>query len=217
MLLASNLFSYNISSIKNISNGRLVFDYDLYSGTILRHENRLIVTNKHKVEEFEILDGGQLNRLSFIPIRNSVANSSIIHEGRLYVSSQNDLLLSDSIIQSMIINVIDINESPMKKMGTFVAESSTLPGDRFSIYGNHVLVTDYANRGVHVFNKHTFQHEGYINNIVSIDFRIFDSILVQSFFNRITRQYTFRFYEINDLLSGDFKEISSLVLPSTVN
>ena len=59
-----------IENITNISNGILIEDLNVMSGSILRHENRLIVQGYYKIEEYQILADGTLEQTSTLETRH---------------------------------------------------------------------------------------------------------------------------------------------------
>ena len=65
MCISVSLYTTGIISIDSITNERTVINYNEHSGAVYSYENRLIVSGRYGIEEYEILPHGGLDRISF--------------------------------------------------------------------------------------------------------------------------------------------------------
>ena len=83
LFITNVYYSTNIDKLTISEKGNLLLDYDAYNGKIHRFENRLIVQNLHKIEEFEIQPDGTLERIGFFENRNR-NHTGFVDSNRFY-------------------------------------------------------------------------------------------------------------------------------------
>jgi len=216
--LISSIFSIQIEKITDISNGEILFEYDLYRGFLTGIENRLFAQNGFKLEEFLISDDGNLNRISMFENKNSQTAVPLIHEDRLYIL-RNERFLNTGKVR-YVFRVFDISNQPMTEIPNinFSWDSHSIP----NIYGfdDYILFTyvyDFIWEHGHqipVFEtlkicKETWVVLEHLDSFANTHTRNFNSV-----FSFITdydhTNLNLTFYELVDF---QFEHISDLLIP----
>ena len=169
ILIQITILSAQIEEI-SFSSGRAVFEYGEYKRGVYRYDDRLIVQSSAKIEEFDILQNGQLERIFFF--ENGENYFGVVDGNKFY---------SFGFWQSSQywhITVFDLSVKPMRFLSKFSTDIDRLISSvLFS--ENHIIITDYDKVRATLFNKETFNIEGYINGFYG--YRIFksDNIIAQ--------------------------------------
>jgi len=196
-----------ISQITSISNENLYQEFDSYSRSVLRYEDRLIVQCAFKIEDYNILPNGELERKGFIETKWSFRG--YIDNGRFYlVRWMLDINLHP---HGYKVEVFDLTTSPMQKINEFEFRFSQY--NRTS-YGRLYFTEDYVllfddqwNRYV-LFNRATYTFERFLSLPFGTDriLHIKDDIVVMQ-----SRLYL-KFYRIIDKNTFEMELISELLL-----
>lgn len=196
----------SISEINNITYQKQVADFDNYDGSVNRYNDRLYVENVYKIEEYQILDNGALQKISFHlkGERSSVNHHAICDKERLYYLERAyvDQGWDDEIRLSMV----DISVSPMQYVNSINTEMYRC--DNMLVYGDEIWLSDAYFHVTRKYNKYTLESTGTINNLYGT-YTIADTILVdvQNTYNSaILRLYNLNEMESNNL-PRSYKEV----------
>ncbi|MCB5250748.1 MAG: hypothetical protein LHW49_06280, partial [Candidatus Cloacimonetes bacterium] len=127
-----------IGEISNISFERQIADFDYYNGSLHRYQDRLFAENYNKIEEYQVLANGDLERISFHLIsRNSEPSAFIDQENLYYLETITEDLSYGS---KVFLSKINISTSPMQY-------ERTVPTDIYScnnavVYGDDIWLSD---------------------------------------------------------------------------
>ena len=190
----------SIDNIYNITNGRMVLDYDEYKGSVFKYENRLYIDNIYKIEEFEILSNGHLERLSYQETKYSY--ESYLDNDRIYSVSRIDTNKS-------IMTVFDISQPFFKRIVSFEVN---IHFSGLMISEKHLLVSDFNGARTILINKETFEIEDYITDFYGWGMVISESVMIAPFSDGVS---TFlRFYQV-DIENNYERELKSeMILPN---
>jgi len=193
-----------IGEISNISFERQIADFDYYNGSLHRYQDRLFAENYNKIEEYQVLANGDLERISFHLIsRNSEPSAFIDQENLYYLETITEDLSYGS---KVFLSKINISTSPMQY-------ERTVPTDIYScnnavVYGDDIWLSDRDYQITRKFNKYTLESTGVINGLHDT-YTIADSVIIS-----VMSCYPagkLRFYNINEIegntLPAYFKEI----------
>ena len=160
MIVISCLFGTTISSIENIRNETPLIDYDYTSNALYRFENKMIVSTRHKIEEYEILPQGYLHRHSIY--EKKISRGGYI-DGNLYYDF--DPISTQGVVRIIVFN---LDHTPMEVIATFDLYMNN--GSRIDVLftDHHIIVTDSQNSRVVLINKTTFEIDGYIEGFLDI-------------------------------------------------
>ncbi|HPY96545.1 MAG TPA: hypothetical protein PL063_04985, partial [Candidatus Cloacimonadota bacterium] len=143
----------SISEINNITYQKQVADFDNYDGSVNRYNDRLYVENVYKIEEYQILDNGALQKISFHlkGERSSVNHHAICDKERLYYLERAyvDQGWDDEIRLSMV----DISVSPMQYVNSINTEMYRC--DNMLVYGDEIWLSDAYFHVTRKYNKYT--------------------------------------------------------------
>ncbi|HOD54198.1 MAG TPA: T9SS type A sorting domain-containing protein [Candidatus Cloacimonadota bacterium] len=182
--------SAEITQISNIRLDRHIVDYDSYNGAVNMHNNHLYVENKGKIEEYNIMSDGNLERISFLEKGQLTGVTSFIEGDSLYYFERDD--------NSYLMSVIDISVSPMRFVGTIDTEINRWYSMTKAIYKHYILLSDNEHEKIRKLNRFTLDYEGEHQNIYGI-FTVVDSVLILygSINNGNNEIYSLRFFNLN--------------------
>ena len=109
-ILLIKLHTTTISSIDNIIFNRKSLDYDYYDSTLHIYENKLIVNRQYSVQEYLILENGDLSLLHTIQSKSTSIENSFISDGLLYRYVNLAVTIA---YQPLFIEIIDLTTTPM--------------------------------------------------------------------------------------------------------
>ena len=199
-VLTSNI-CLAISEITVISNGVMFAEYDIYSGAVLRYENRIIARSLYKITEYNILDDGLLYESYFHETKNSGGGYNFIDGDKYYFVKKISYIYNSSYH----VTVFDLTQSPMKMITTF--DTNVTSSYETSIYftESHFMITDFLNKRVVCINKNTYIIDGFIdgteNHLYAGKSVVKDNYLIQGVtYDSEQGSITFlRFYNMVDL------------------
>ena len=154
----------NIYEITNIHNEKLLFNHDIYNGSILIYDNRLIVSNNYKIEELEINPDGSLELISFHNIKEN--GVGYIDENKYYFHSLN------RVQGFRYLKIFDLSIKPMSYINTLELDINLYAVPSIMFNDTHIMVTDATMNNTTLINKETLSTDGYINEITGtfVDF-----------------------------------------------
>ena len=208
IFLINIINSTPIQEITDIRNETIVSERDVYNGAIFRYNNRLITLSTARVQEFNILLNGELERVSYIERKNDYYTYARLNEDRLYY-------YSDTFHTGTFhLEVMDISVPPIKKIASINTNIKyAIPSMLFT--DEHIILTDWDNQRATMINKQTFEIEGYIKDLYGGHITQNDSILIipKRGYGNDEFGYSLWFYNIVDLYKNELEEISSIFLP----
>ena len=138
--MINTMFSIQIEEIMDISNGQMVFEYDRYSGAISGFEDRLFMANLYSIEEFEILDSGELNRISYFETSLGFSPRLYIYQNKLfYVNYRKNIT---DWYPNYFCRVFDVTQRPMVEIIEFeLPEVITGFVPSFNFHGSHLYIS----------------------------------------------------------------------------
>ena len=194
-----------MDKIVSISNGRMLHEYNRFSGAIHRFEDKLYVHTSHALNEFLINQDGSLAKISFYETKSS--RYSYIDENRLYV------LVPDSkeMVQNII--VFDISTTPMSYIIVIKLSIRTDASPSVLFNETHIMVTELHDRMI-MIDKQTFEIDYYVNGLFVQCMTKSGSLLISPYRYLVEDAVdTFvTFYEIKNENSLEKELLSSLVL-----
>jgi hypothetical protein len=149
-----------ISQINSFANETLYKDFDEHNRTVLSYGDRLIVQNRNKIEEYAMLEGGQLSKLSFVERQN---NSCAFIDGDRYYNVRNSDYTQNA---KFVIDVYDLSVSPMSYITGFNTIISPFTVLRVLFSERHVMVTGHNSEVPEfmpmLYEKNNYQLDGYL-------------------------------------------------------
>ncbi|MDD3501153.1 MAG: hypothetical protein RBS16_10115, partial [Candidatus Cloacimonadales bacterium] len=161
--------SAEITQISNIRLDRHITDYDTYNGAVNMHNNQLYVENGGKIEEYNILPNGNLERISFLEKGEITLVTSFIEGDSLYYFEWDD--------DTYLMSVIDISVSPMRFVGTIDTGIDKWSSMYQAVYKQYILLSDTEHERIRKLNRFTLEYEGEYPNIYGV-FTVVDSVLI---------------------------------------
>jgi len=154
-----------ITEITSISNPQQIFDYDTYNGYVLNYENRLIVQNHYKVEDYTIESNGQLERIGLFEKKEPFSAPPQIDGDKYYVLDKRP---HEPFIDG--IYVFDLSQTPMVLQTYIELEyleidshiDSTNVGC-FFFSQSHIFIPDPDRSRAWKVSKETFEVDGFID------------------------------------------------------
>ena len=204
-LIMMTLSSYpiTIEKITSIDNPTQVIDYNVYVGSILQYENRLIVRNRFSYDDLEILFDGQLKRLGLIET-HSQSGSSIMDEKKYYhITGHKNIPFRREV------NIFDLSSSSMKYLTSFDISPFTSHSSVF-FTEEHIVYLDYGYQRAVLINKNTLNEDIYIDGLFGyLVVKIGSNIVIYKVIDEI---HTLHFYEILDEKNLYLIELSTLTI-----
>jgi len=151
------LLPAQIWSIDAYTNEQQYMDFDSYGRTIARYEDRLIVQNTYKIEEYQMLANGELERISFQETKQNLR--AYLDGSRFYSLSRRDNNFGEPVYH---IEVFDVATSPITRLTAF--EVTERPGyhnfGRIYFTDFHILVHDGRFEQYFLIDKQTYEPAG---------------------------------------------------------
>ncbi|MCL2063150.1 MAG: hypothetical protein FWG98_02095 [Candidatus Cloacimonetes bacterium] len=157
VLFITLLNAQNVGKIESLTNDELRFNYDVFIGSISSYENKLIVGNGTKTEEFIMLPNGELERTSFF---DHSVYAGVIHGDRYY--------LPKSTTNERGVDVFDLTKTPMQLI-TFIdfrpiqVQGADVNTMFFS--ESYLMFYTWAGFKIDLFCIETYTYEGFIQNV----------------------------------------------------
>ena len=160
LLFVVTLNAITIGKIESIDNPETKFLYDQYRNSVQSYENRLIVSNTIKTEEYYMLPNGELELISFFDYSN---DASMIYGDRFYIPKD-----SPNPNRSTGFYVFDLTQTPMELI-TYVEMYpyfyDNISRDNLFFSDSHIMVYDFRNNVIHLINNETFENEGFLPGV----------------------------------------------------
>ncbi|MDD4156877.1 MAG: T9SS type A sorting domain-containing protein [Candidatus Cloacimonetes bacterium] len=189
-MILQALVCINIEEITNISYRNTPFDYDTHLGSINRYNNRLIVQNLFKIEEYLIDSSGNLERIFFYETKDSFIIPTIIAND-MYFCFQ-----SESLEKSILVFTLTV--TPMQ-----LIETVSLPVDFAYFFtpqlvGNHIYIQESQNNTLR-FNINTLTFDESLTNLFGFFVVHEDTFIVPFYYviDDVIEDYVLRFYDFN--------------------
>ncbi|MCK9330347.1 MAG: T9SS type A sorting domain-containing protein [Candidatus Cloacimonetes bacterium] len=208
MILMVNLYSTHINEFTDITFNHTAADYGVYNGSIYFYEDRLYSQSDYKIEEYQILGDGTLERLSFYETKLNTKYSLIIDESYLYAFP---------VINNHI-NILqfDISQSPMQLINQVEVPTEdntyiTIP----RILGDYLIYSEYIISSSYIYDKQSLEIVDEIDDLYGI-YTVKDSTIIQVWHYADDEEITdvvLRFYDFNNITEDapygvQFNEIS---------
>ncbi|MCL1827361.1 MAG: hypothetical protein FWG20_04895, partial [Candidatus Cloacimonetes bacterium] len=200
LLLYFLSLSSSIYEITDISNPDLRFRYDKYWGTVLKYEDRLITSNMATIDEYRILPGGSLEKISFFEYDNN-NSCSIIDDGKYY------FLDNEGVYYTKGLYIIDLSVCPMELLDYIPLNLVDFTGNLFC-NDEFIFISDHFEERVVMINKATHEIDGYINDFAGSFISIIGDVIINPYYNTITQAIILKAFILNENLT--VSEISSI-------
>jgi hypothetical protein len=159
-LLIISCLSSTIISIDNITLNRKLLDFDFYYGTLNKYNNRLIVDCAYKIEEYNIMSDGSLEKILSFDTKINYDQSSFIVNNKFYRYIKKN--------SQYYIQIFDLNFEPMELITTVMIPTPFF----YRIYnfeiGDYILFTDAVNHRSYKLHKETNEIDGFIDDLYGI-------------------------------------------------
>jgi len=193
------IYTLQIECITDISNGNMLFDYDVYAGAITGFEDRVILNNLYSIQEFEILEGGTLNRIAYFEAYQSSPDLRF-YQDKLYVYNSR---LDINYIPHYFFRVFDLTQRPMVEIAEFETPevlTGYIPSVIFQ--GSYVYISflgweEYHKTAKYNLETHTF--EGFVTPALGGSWVMQQGNTLLNMYTTPTGNYMLRFFEfVND-------------------
>ena len=198
----SLLSAFTIGSIDNISNPKMRFNYDLYSGPILNFENRLILGNNAKTEELLIHPNGQLEHIGLFDHQSS---HGLVNEDRYILP----MYRSHGGVTTNGLYIFDLSEIPMTEIAyveMYPSLSHSITVNELFFSDTHILIGDYIADRIHLICKETYTYTGFIPGLGYGFYEQYDDKFLHITYT--THGLKIRLFSLNE--NDGIEEISSL-------
>jgi len=161
LIVSFTVIYSQITSINSYNNEYLYKEFDYYSQTILKYENRLFVQNAYKIEEYNILENGELQRIHYVETKQ---NHRAYLDGDKYYSVS---LIRDNPgpgpYVGYKVEVYDVASSPFYKISSFECRFNSGYHNFGELFFNsqHIMIYDGQYQRYILYDKQTFEHAGY--------------------------------------------------------
>jgi len=183
IMLTLILYADTITEITSISNPQQVFDCDTYSGQIFNYENRLIVQNHYKIEDYLIGSNGELQRIGLYETKEPNFANYIDGDRYYYLLKRPHEPTLDGIY------VFNLSQTPMEAL-TYI-DLEYLEIDPFSgisfiscifFTQSYIFIPDIPRQRAWIINKDTYEVDGYIEGNFHGNIVIRDNLMVQQLY-----------------------------------
>ncbi len=206
LMMISLLSAQHIQEITGLNPDHVVVDYDCYSGTLNRYQDRLYANNSYKVEEYQILPNNELIRISYYQKSDNFSRGSIISDGYLYVIDQ-----KTGVPQILIFN---IQVSPMVFETAINSPMAPYYNDaNIAAYQNYLLISE---RNLGLTLKFDTQTRQFVDNLMDLEkpFVVSDSVLIscRKIENTDQTSFVLSFYNLNNCSTNSYGELINEVV-----
>jgi len=184
IIIAIPLLSQTIS---DITHDRMIADFDQYSGSINRYEDRLFVDNCGKIEEYQINPDGSLARLSFYESGYHCNISTLISEQKLYKFYQMD--------RHLYMMIFDLQSTPMEHISTLQVPFTQTYFNPFTPQemGEYLLLSTSSNARTAWFHKPTLTFTPTSSGRLEL-YTVYYPYIITSVFDQSLMEYKLVFY-----------------------
>ena len=149
------LNAQTVGKIESLTNDELRFNYDVFLGAISSYENKLVVTNNTKTEEFIMLPDGSVEWINF---HDSGGSPGVVHGDRYYLPRYH----FNRFPRVNGVYVFDMTKTPMEQITyldlvPYSIEEAHI--NRMFFSESHVMFFTFPRR-IDLFCKETYTHQG---------------------------------------------------------